>query len=52
MGLHFKPKLSWFAAQQKLASKVKKATISIYRYQRYVGYFTYKGIFKLFDSMI
>ena len=46
MGLHFKPKLSWFSTQQKLASKVKKTTFSIYRYQRYVGYFTCKDIFK------
>ena len=52
LGLIFTPMLSWFSAQQKLAAQARKATFSIYKYQRAFGYFPCKDLFKLFDSMI
>ena len=52
LGFYFTPKLVWTRTKDVLARQAKKATYSIFGFQKLFGHFSPADAFKLFDTMI
>jgi len=52
LGSFFTPKLCWTKTMDTLAKQATKAMGTIFRYQKYFGYFNHKEAFKLFDTVV
>ena len=52
LGVYFTPKLSWSLTVEKLYLQAMKASNTILRYQKKMGFLAPKDMFKIYDSMV
>ena len=52
LGLYFTPRLIWTKSKEMLSLQAKKASSSIFRFQKQFGRFQPNDAFKLFDAMV